>query len=80
MSETTITQLPDPSGFSSDRGAYSRFARSILDAERTRFFKADFEAVRFTWTAGAIWDEKRLSNGRIQAIFTSDGTPLGECR
>ena len=24
--------------------------------------------------------EKRLSGGRIQAIFTSDGTTLGECR
>jgi hypothetical protein len=24
--------------------------------------------------------EKRLSSGRIQAIFMSNGTPLGECR
>jgi TPR repeat protein len=31
-------------------------------------------------TAGAAKGKKRLSSGRIQAIFTSVGTPLGECR
>ena len=28
----------------------------------------------------AAQDGKYLSSGRIQAIFTSDGMPLGECR
>ena len=31
-------------------------------------------------TAGAARGGKSLSSGRIQAIFTSDGMPLGECR
>ena len=31
-------------------------------------------------TAGVAQGEKRLSSGRIQAIFTPSGTPLGECR
>ena len=31
----------------SDRGAYSRFSRSVSDAELTRFIKADYQAERF---------------------------------
>jgi hypothetical protein len=30
--------------------------------------------------ADAAQDKKRLSSGRIQAIFASEGRPLGECR
>ena len=33
----------------SDRGAYSRFARAVAEAELTRFIKADFAADRFSW-------------------------------
>jgi hypothetical protein len=33
----------------SDRGAYSRFARAIAEAELTRFIKADYTADRFSW-------------------------------
>ncbi len=32
----------------SDRGAYSRFSRSVNDAELTRFIKADYQAEMFT--------------------------------
>ena len=31
-------------------------------------------------TTDATRDEKRLSSGRIQETFTSNGMPLGECR
>ena len=31
-------------------------------------------------TAGAACGRKSLSSARIQAIFTSNATPLGECR
>ena len=33
----------------SDRGAYSRFLRSVSDAELTRFIKADYQAEMFTY-------------------------------
>lgn len=33
----------------SDRGAYSRFARAVAEAELTRFLKADYTADRFSW-------------------------------
>ena len=33
----------------SDRGAYSRFARAVAEAELTRFIKADYTADRFSW-------------------------------
>ena len=33
----------------SDRGAYSRFARAVAEAELTRFIKADYAADRFSW-------------------------------
>ena len=32
-----------------DRGAYSRFARAVADAELTRFVRADFQADRFSY-------------------------------
>ena len=48
---------------------------------RTRRFRGLIRTVPAPCTtAGANRGEKRLSSGRIQAIFTSDGTPLGECR
>ncbi len=33
-----------------DRGAYSRFARALADAELTRFVHADYQAERFSYT------------------------------
>ena len=33
----------------SDRGAYSRFARALAEAELTRFVRADFQADRFSY-------------------------------
>ena len=49
----------------SDRGAYSRFARAVAEAELTRFIKADFAADRFSWaldedaiTAAELFDGK----------------------
>jgi hypothetical protein len=49
----------------SDRGAYSRFARAVAEAELTRFIKADFTADRFSWaldedaiTAAELFDGK----------------------
>ena len=33
----------------SDRGAFSRFSRSVSDAELTRFIKADYQAERFSY-------------------------------
>jgi len=34
----------------SDRGAYSRFTRTVAEAEMTRFLKADLTADRFSWS------------------------------
>ena len=49
----------------SDRGAYSRFARAVAEAELTRFIKADCAADRFSWaldedaiTAAELFDGK----------------------
>jgi Transposase DDE domain len=49
----------------SDRGAYSRFARAVAEAELTRFIKADYTADRFSWaldedaiTAAELFDGK----------------------
>ena len=48
---------------------------------RTRRFRGLIRAVSAACsTTAAAQGGKRLSGGRIQAIFTSDGTPLGECR
>ena len=40
-----------------DRGAYSRFARALADAELTRFVRADLKAERFTYDV----DEKAIA-------------------
>jgi len=41
-----------------DRGAYSRFARALAEAELTRFVRADYQAQRFTYEI----DEAALAN------------------
>lgn len=61
----------------SDRGAYSRFARAVAEAELTRFIKADYTADRFSWEVdeGAI-TAAELFDGKL-AILTNapDLTP-----
>nr|BAH90383.1 hypothetical protein [uncultured bacterium] len=62
-----------------DRSARCAEKRSCR--ARTRRFRGLIRTVPAPYTtAGANRDKKRLSSGRIQAIFASDGTPLGECR
>ena len=56
----------------SDRGAYSRFARAVAEAELTRFIKADLNADRFSWSVDddAI-AEAQLFDGKL-ALITND--------
>jgi len=56
MAEKLVTRLnaqdanePARGRRASDRGAYSRFARAVAEAELTRFIKADYTADRFSW-------------------------------
>ena len=56
MAEKLVTRLnaqdanePARGCRASDRGAYSRFARAVAEAELTRFIKADYTADRFSW-------------------------------
>lgn len=48
----------------SDRGAYSRFARALADAELTRFVKADYQADLFSY---------EVNESAIQAAERFDG-------
>lgn len=45
----------------SDRGAYSRFARAVAEAEMTRFLKPDFTADRFSWSV----DEEAIAEAEL---------------
>ena len=45
----------------SDRGAYTRFSRAILDAELSRFVKADFESDLFSYHV----DEAAIKNAEV---------------
>lgn len=61
----------------SDRGAYSRFARAVAEAELTRFIKADLNADRFSWSVDddAI-AEAELFDGKLALITNApDITP-----
>ena len=55
----------------SDRGAYSRFARAVADAELTRFIKPDLHSDRFSYTIddAAIRDAE-LFDGKL-AVLTN---------
>lgn len=61
----------------SDRGAYSRFARAVAEAELTRFIKADYAADRFSWTLDeAAISAAELFDGRLALITNApDLTP-----
>ena len=62
-----------------DRSA--RCAEKHRRRDRTRRLRGLIRSVPAACaTADAGRGEKRLSRGRIQAIFTSVGRPLGECR
>lgn len=54
-----------------DRGAYSRFARALADAELTRFVRADYQAERFSYDIDeeAIGDAERF-DGKL-VLLTS---------
>ena len=45
----------------SDRGAYSRFTRAVVEAELTRFIKADLQADRFSWCL----DEQAIAQAEL---------------
>lgn len=55
----------------SDRGAYSRFARAVAEAELTRFIKPDLQSDRFSYTVDeeAI-EEAELFDGKL-AVLTN---------
>lgn len=61
----------------SDRGAYSRFARAVAEAELTRFIKADLNADRFSWSVdGDVIAEAELFDGKLALITNAlDLTP-----
>ncbi len=45
----------------SDRGAYSRFTRSVAEAELSRFIKPDLQADRFSWSV----DEDAIARAEL---------------
>lgn len=61
----------------SDRGAYSRFARAVAEAELTRFIKADYAADRFSWALDeAAISAAELFDGKLALITNApDLTP-----
>jgi len=61
----------------SDRGAYSRFARAVAEAEMTRFIKPDFTADRFSWSVDEeAVAEAQLFDGKLALITNApDLTP-----
>jgi transposase len=63
----------------SDRGAYSRFARAVAEAEMTRFLKPDFAADRFSWSVDeeAI-AEAELFDGKLALITNAPDLSAAE--
>jgi hypothetical protein len=61
----------------SDRGAYSRFARAVTEAEMTRFLKPDFTPDRFSWAVDeTAIAEAELFDGKLALITNApDLTP-----
>jgi len=58
-----------------------RCAEKLRRRARTRLLCGLIRAVSAACAASdAAQGEKHLSGGRIQAILTSEGRPLGECR
>ena len=63
----------------SDRGAYSRFARAVAEAEMTWFLKPDFAADRFSWSVDeeAI-AEAELFDGKLALITNAPDLSAAE--
>ena len=61
----------------SDRGAYSRFARAVAEAELTRFIRADYTADRFSYALDeAVLAEAELFDGKLALLTNArDLTP-----
>lgn len=61
----------------SDRGAYSRFARAVAEAELTRFIKADYTADRFSYVLDeTAIAEIELFDGKLALLTNAlDLTP-----
>ena len=61
----------------SDRGAYSRFARAVAEAEVTRFIKPNLQADRFSWSVDEeAVAEAELFDGKLALITNaSELTP-----
>ncbi len=57
-----------------DRGAYSRFARALADAELTRFVRADFQADRFSYDIdeAAITQAERFDGKLVLLTSVTD--------
>ena len=57
-----------------DRGAYSRFARALADAELTRFVRADFNADRFSYDIdeAAITQAERFDGKLVLLTSVTD--------
>lgn len=63
----------------SDRGAYSRFARAVAEAELARFIKADFTADRFSWSVDETALAKaELFDGKLALITNAPDLTLAE--
>lgn len=53
----------------SDRGAYSRFTRTVADAELTRFIKADYQADMFSyWLDEEAIKKAELFDGKLALV------------
>jgi len=61
----------------SDRGAYSRFARAVAEAELTRFIQVDYAADRFSWSLNeAALAGAELFDGKLALLTNAaDLTP-----
>lgn len=61
----------------SDRGAYGRFTRAVAEAEMTRFFKADLQADRFSWSVDDdVVARAELFDGKLALLTNApDLTP-----
>ncbi len=63
----------------SDRGAFSRFARAVAEAELTRFIKPDLQADRFSWSVDedAI-ARAELFDGKLALLTNAPDLTLAE--
>lgn len=63
----------------SDRGAYTRFQRSVGEAELTRFIKADYNAERFSyWVDEDAVARAERFDGKLVLVTNVDDFPAAE--